>query len=297
MDSVSDLAFFSVVVKQGNLAAAARELGVSPPAVTRRLAVLERRLGVRLLNRTTRRMTVTHEGELYLSEGRRILADIDELEQLVAVGSAEPRGLLRVNATFGYGREYIAPVVVEFVSQYPEVEVQLQLSDRPANLIEDGFDVCIRFGEVPDARITARRLRQNRRLLYASPTYLARFGTPKTPHELQTHRCIVIRENDAAYGTWHLSNSSMQEIVKVRGVVSTNDGQVALDWAIAGLGILLRSEWHAVQAESAGKLVRVLPDWEFPPADIFAIYPMKKHLSAKTRAFVDFLDSAINQQR
>lgn len=289
MDAVSDLAFFALLVKQGNLAAAARELGVTPPAVTRRLAGLERRLGIRLLNRTTRRMAVTHEGELYLAEGRRILADLAELERLVSGGSAEPRGLLRVNASFGFGRQYIGPAIAAFVADYPEVEVQLQLSDRPVNLIEDGYDVCVRFGDVPDARITARKLRSNRRCLYAAPAYLERHGTPKTPHELQTHRCIVIRESDAAYGTWHLSNGSSHQTVKVRGTVSTNDGQVAFDWAIAGLGILLRSEWHAGPSISQGGLIQVLPDWQLPPADIYAVYPMKNHLSAKVRAFVDFL--------
>ncbi|MBI2277815.1 MAG: hypothetical protein HYU74_10725 [Dechloromonas sp.] len=167
--------------------------------------------------------------------------------------------------------------------------MQLQLSDRPVNLIEDGYDVCVRFGEVPDARITARKLRCNRRCLYAAPGYLDRHGTPKTPRELQTHRCSVIRESDAAYGTWHLSNGSSHETVKVRGTVSTNDGQVALDWAVAGLGIVLRSEWHAGPSASQGGLIQVLPDWQLPPADIYAVYPMKNQHSAKVRAFVDFL--------
>lgn len=296
MNGVSDLEFFALLVKEGSLAAAARELGVSPPAVTRRLAMLERRLGIRLLNRTTRRTSVTHEGEIYLAEGRRILGDIQELEQLVSGGSAEPRGLLRVNATFGYGRQYVAPVVISYLKRFPQVEVQLHLSDRPVNLIEDGYDVCIRFGDIPDARITARKLRPNQRHLYASPAYLQRMGTPKTPKDLQTHQCIVIRESDAAYGTWHLTNGTTQETVKVRGAVSTNDGEVALDWAVAGLGILLRSEWHAGPRAQLGRLEQVLSEWQFPPADIYAVYPMKNHLSAKVQTFVDFLAGSLKHR-
>ena len=147
------MAFFSVLVKQGSLAAVARELGVTPPAVTKRLANLEQRLGVRLLNRTTRTMSVTHEGEIYLAEGARILSEIEELERTVSRSRAVPKGLLRINASFGFGRKYIAPAVSDFVEKYPEIEVQLQLSDRPVNLIDQAYDVGIRIGEMPDARI------------------------------------------------------------------------------------------------------------------------------------------------
>jgi len=277
------------------MTAAAQELGVTTSAVSRRLALLESRLGIRLLNRTTRRISVTHEGEIYLAEGQRILRDLEELEQTISGGQALPRGLLRVNASFGFGRKYVAPVIADFIEKYPEVEVQLHLSDRPVNLIEDGFDVCIRFGELPDARVIARKIAVNRRLLCAAPDYLKLRGIPKTPNELQRHQCIVIRENDAAYGTWHLRHGTNQELVKVRGTVSTNDGEVAVSWALRGRGILMRSSWHIAEYLKTGQLIEVLPEWELPPADIHAVFPMKANLSAKVRAFVDHLVGSLNQ--
>jgi len=289
MNSLSDLAFFALVVKHGSLAAVARELGVTPPAVTTRLAALERRLGVRLLNRTTRRLSVTHEGEIYLADGARILADVEELERRVASARALPRGLLRVNATFGFGRRFVTPAISAFIKAFPEVEVQLQLTDRPANLVDQAFDVGIRIGEIPDSRMTARLLAANRRLLCASPLYLKTHSTPAVPNDLQRHQCIVLREDDTAYGSWHLRKGRRQETVKVRGPLSTNDGEAALEWALAGHGILLRSEWHAAPFLRSGRLRPVLDDWSLPPADIYAVYPERLNLSAKVTAFVDFL--------
>lgn len=289
MDAVSDLAFFALLLKQGSLAAVARELGVTPPVVTKRLSSLEKRLGVRLLNRTTRRMSVTHEGEVYLSNGARILAEIEELELTVASSRAVPKGLLRVNATFGFGRKHIAPAVSDFAKRYPEVEVQLQMTERPMNLADMAFDVGIRIGELPDARITARKIASNRRLLCASPIYLEKCGNPSVPHDLQRHDCIVIRENDAAYGVWHLSNGRKQQTVKVRGTLSTNDGEAALGWALDGHGIIMRSQWDAAPYLRSGRLCPVLGDWSLPGADIFAVYPERLNLSAKVSAFVNFL--------
>ncbi|MCD0504833.1 LysR family transcriptional regulator [Bordetella petrii] len=289
MDALSDLAFFSLLVKHGNLSAAARELGLTPPAVSTRLANLERRLGVRLLNRTTRRVSVTQEGELYLAEGSRILADLEDLERNVASTRAQPRGLLRLNATFGFGRAHIVPAVSDFARQYPEVEVQMRLTDRPVNLMDEGFDVAVRFGELPDARLTARLVASNRRLLCASPQYLRNHGEPRNPGELQRHRCIVVRENDVAYGTWHLRSGLRAETVKVRGPLSSNDGQSALEWALDGHGIVMRSEWETAAYLRSGRLRRILPDWNTPPADIHALYPERLNLPAKTVAFVDFL--------
>ncbi|WP_434627723.1 LysR family transcriptional regulator [Chromobacterium sp. CV08] len=297
MSSVSDVAFFMEVVKAGTLSGAAQELGVSTAAVSRRLANLEARLGIRLLNRTTRRAAVTYEGELYLAEGKKILGELEELEQRLASAQAVPKGLLRVNATFGFGRQFIAPAIADFAERHPEVEVQLYLSDRPVNLIEEGFDVCIRFGELPDARIVSRRIAGNRRLLCASPAYLERFGLPASPMDLQRHRCIVIRESDETYGAWHLHSGTAQANVKVRGAVSTNDGEAALGWALRGLGILLRSEWNVAPYLRSGRLREVLGDWRFPPADIHAVYPMKSHLSAKVSAFVNHLDKHFEPYR
>ena len=292
MNHLSDLSFFCILVKQGSLAAVARELGVTPPAVTKRLSNLEHRLGVRLLNRTTRTMSVTHEGEIYLAEGARILAEIEELEQTVSRSRAVPKGLLRINATFGFGRKYIGPAVADFIKRHPEVEVQLQLSDRPLNLADQAFDIGIRIGAMPDARIIARKIASNRRLLCAAPAYLKTvgvLGAPVIPRDLQKHKCIVLRENEAAYGAWHLSRGKRSESIKVRGALSTNDGEIALEWALAGHGILMRSEWDVAPYLRSGRLQEVLSDWSLPESDIFAVYPERLNLSAKVSAFIDFI--------
>ena len=289
MDRVSDLEFFTQLVKQGSLAALARELGVTPPAITARLAQLEKRLGVRLLNRTTRRLSVTHEGEIYLATGARLLEELQELEQTVSSSRGTPKGLLRINATFGFGRRHVAPAIVEFARRYPEVEVQLELTDRSVNLTDKAFDIGIWFGTVPDSRMVARKIVSNKRMLCASPDYLKRAGMPQVPRDLQSHQCIVLRESDAAYGTWYLTRGTRQETIKVRGVLSTNDGETGVLWALAGYGILMRSEWDIHEHVRAGRLVPVLADWALPVADIFAVYPERANLSAKVSAFIDFL--------
>ncbi|MBS1154102.1 MAG: LysR family transcriptional regulator [Proteobacteria bacterium] len=289
MDSVSDLRFFVELVKLGSLSALAREIGITPPAVSARLAQLEQRLGVRLLNRTTRRLSVTHEGELYLKTGSRLLTELDELDRQVSSSRDVPKGLLRINATFGFGRRYVAPIVSAFRKAYPDVEVQLELTDKPMNLTENAVDVGIRFGDLPDSRLIARKIVANRRLLCASPLYLKSAGKPALPHDLVRHRCIVLRENDTAYGNWHLSRGRKQETVKVHGAMSSNDGETTLQWGLDGHGILMRSEWEIAPYLASGRLCIVLDDWSLPPADIYAVYPERMNLSAKVTAFLDFL--------
>jgi DNA-binding transcriptional LysR family regulator len=237
MSAYSELEFFVRLVKHGTLAALARDMGVTPPAVSARLAQLEKRLGVRLLNRTTRRLSTTHEGELYLARGARLLDELQDLESSIASSRAIPKGLLRVNASFGFGRRHIAPAIIAFCRSHPQVQVQLELTDREVNLKDHAFDVGIWFGTVPDSRMVARKLAANERVLCAAPAYLAGRSAPASPHDLQAHQCIVLRENDAAYGTWQLARGIKRETVKVRGTVSTNDGETALLWALAGLGI------------------------------------------------------------
>lgn len=284
-----ELSFFSLLVEQGSLARAARELGLTGPAVSRRLSQLEQRLGVRLLARTTRRMSLTPEGELYLAEGRRILGEIDALEQTLNRSRAEPRGLLRVHATFGFGRRQLAPAVSEFIRYYPAVNIQLQLTDQPMLPGDQAYDIAIRFGEPPDARVLARRLAVNHRVLCAAPSYLARRGQPAGLDELPQHDCIVIREGDNAFGTWTLCSGKQSRNIKVGGKLSTNHGEVAADWALDGHGIILRSLWDIAADLRAGRLVRVLSEWAGSPADIHALYPQRLHLSAKVRVFLDFL--------
>lgn len=285
----TEMAFFSLLASKGSFSATALELGISKPAISKRLATLEARLGVQLLTRTTRRSGLTAEGEIYLAHARRILADIADMEQQVASTLSAPKGLLRVNATLGFGRSHIAPLISEFVKTQPDVQVQLQLTVNPPLISDDVFDVCIRFGEPPDTRVVARRIAANRRLICAAPAYLERHGTPKTPAELAAHNCIGIRQGDESYGTWQLSAGSKTESLKVRGNLSTNDGEIAVNWALAGHGLLLRAEWDVAKYLRSGRLVQVLNTYQTPPADIYATYPQRHQTAARVRAFVDFL--------
>ena len=295
----ADLGFFSTLASAGSLSAAARELGITTPAVSKHLALMESRVGLSLVNRTTRRMSLTPEGELYLEHARRILGEIDDMGQLLGVSKATPKGLLRVNATLGFGRSHVAPLVSRFVRKYPQVQVQLQLSVNPPPLTEDAFDVCIRFGPPPDARVIARRIAPNRRLLCAAPAYLARHGLPKVPNDLTRHNCIGIRQGEEAYGVWRLTSgrakSATTEAVKVRGNLNTNDGEIAVNWALDGHGILMRAEWDIDRYLKNGRLVHVLPQYYTPDADIHAVFPQRHQMAARVRAFVDFVALAFNQ--
>jgi LysR family transcriptional activator of dmlA len=284
-----DMQFFSALVRCGSLSAAARDLQVSPSAVSKRLAALESRLGVALAHRTTRRLALTPEGETYLAQSRRILGEIDALERELQGGRAAPSGLLRVNATLGFGRMHVAPAIAAFARRHPKVEVQLQLSVNPPPLSEDAFDVCVRFGEPPDARVLARMLAPNRRLLCASPAYLQRHGNPRTPRELAAHSLIAIRQGDETYGLLRLRAGKRVEAVKVHGSLSTNDGEVAVQWALSGLGIVLRAEWDVDRYLRSGRLVQVLQNWQAPAADIHAVYPVRHQSTVRVRAFVDHL--------
>jgi DNA-binding transcriptional LysR family regulator len=288
--------FFSELVRCGSLSAAARELQVSTAAVSKRLAQLEARLGVALLNRTTRRISVTAEGEIYLQHARRILAEIEAAESELRGTRAELQGLLRVNATLGFGRMHVAPLIASFARRHPQVQVQLQLSVNPPPLAEDSFDVGVRFGEPPEARVVARRLAANRRLLCASPAYLQRQGTPRTPHELAGHSVIAIRQGAEAYGLWRLRSGKRAETVKVRGSLSTNDGEVAVNWALAGLGIVMRAEWDVARYLRSGRLRPVLEAWQTPPADIYAVYPARHQGTMRVRAFVEHLTESFGKR-
>jgi DNA-binding transcriptional LysR family regulator len=289
----AELGFFVTLTANGSLSAAARELGVSKAAVSKRLAQMEARVGVALVNRTTRRMSLTSEGEVLLERARRILGEIDELDQLIGRSKSAPKGLLRVNATLGFGRSHVAPVISSFVKRYPEVDVQLQLSVDPPPLTEDAFDVCIRFGEPPDARVIARRIAPNRRVLCAAPSYLLRRGVPKVPSDLARHNCIGIRQGDDAYGVWKLTAGRGQRVraesVRIRGNLTTNDGEIAVGWALDGHGIVMRAEWDVARHLRSRKLVQVLPDYRTPGADIYAVVAQRQQLSVRVRAFVEFL--------
>lgn len=288
-DLTNDLEFLVLVARHGNLSAAARALDITPPAATKRLALLESRLGVRLVNRTTRKISFTSEGTTFLAHATRILEEVREMEEAVTSGRGSPRGLLRVNATLGFGRTTIAPIVSEFAKRYPEVEVQVLVTDRPIDLVESGFDLAIRFGALPDTRLNARRVMSNRRFLCASPRYLERFGMPTTLADLPNHRCIIHRQNDDAYGIWRFMHQDHSEVVKVHGALSSNDGDIVLGWALDGHGILIRSEWDLAKYLESGRLRIILPEFVLPSADLFVYYPTRRNQTSRTRAFIDFL--------
>jgi DNA-binding transcriptional LysR family regulator len=297
-DHTADMEFFVLVARHGSLAAAARALDLTPPAATKRLAQLEARLGVRLVNRTTRRISLTGEGETYLAHATRILASIQEMEDAVAGGRAAPKGLLRVNATLGFGRTSIAPIVSAFAKRYPQVEVQMEVTDRPVDLVENGYDLAIRFGSLPDKRLNARRVMSNRRFLCASPRYLQEHGTPETLADLARHRCIVHRQNDEAHGVWRFYSGEGEEhseVVKVHGALSSNDGDIVLGWALDGHGILVRSEWDLAKYVDSGRLKIVLPEYRLPSADLFVVYLNRRNQAARVRAFIDFLAEHFRQ--
>lgn len=295
MSNPQDLAFFHLLAKQGSLVATARELGVTPPAISKRLAALESRLGVRLVNRTTRSMSLTAEGELYYAHIARILAQIDEVEQLVSSTRATPKGLIRVNASLGFGRRHIGPALAAFYSQYPEVEIQLEISDHPLDLATHGFDLGIRFGTLPDAALHARKIASNRRLLCASPLYIEKYGAPEKLSDLQSHNCIFIRQNESPYGVWNFNSGGRTENIKVRGALGCNDGEVALNWALEGYGLLLRAEWDIARYVRSGRLRLLMENHTPTRADVYAVYPQQLHLSARVRSLIDFLIERFKQ--
>jgi LysR family transcriptional regulator, transcriptional activator for dmlA len=299
--SAADLSFFAHLVSSGSLSRAAREQSITTAAVSRRLSQMEQRLKVTLLNRTTRRMSLTAEGETTLKHARSILAQFTDLQRELGASNQEPSGLLRVNATLGFGRSHIAPIVSQFAKQFPQVEVRLQLSADPPPLSEDAFDVCIRFGAPPDARVIAKKLANNRRVLCASPGYLAKHGEPRSPADLAKHQVISIRQGEEAYGVLRLSSKANTPIdtvqtIKTRGSLTTNDGSIAVAWALSGHGIVLRAEWDVRTYLQKGKLIQVLPKFHAPDADIYAITLPQHHNTARVREFVKALELALASQ-
>lgn len=299
----ADLGFFSVLVHCGSLTAAARELGLTTPAVSKRLSHIESRLGTTLVNRTTRRMGLTPEGEIYLENARRILGDIEQMEHQLFGLTQAPQGLLRVNATLGFGRSHIAPLISQFVRKHAKVDIQLQLSVNPPPLTDDVYDVCFRFGHPPDSRGIARLIAANRRVVVASPAYIKRHGAPATPHDLVKHNCIGIRQGDEMYGQWRFRplkaarGADQTETVKIRGNLTTNDGGIAMNWALEGHGILLRAEWDVERQLASGRLVQLLTGYASPDADIYAVYGQQHRSSVRVKALVDFVAAAFVRRK
>lgn len=284
MTRPSDFAFFRLLARSASLTDAARSLSMTPSAVSRRLGAIETRLGVQLVLRNTRSMRLTPEGERYLEAAEAILAETERLEADIA---SRPLGRLRICASFGFGRTHIAPVVADFARANPDVRVDLTLTDRPVSIIEEGFDVGIHLGDPHDSRLRARKLLENDRILCASPSYLETHGRPLLPADLARHRLIEIAEDENTVGRWTLTHRKTKKVVNLAAVpvLRSNSGSAALDWCLAGLGIVLRSRWHAAAPLADGRLEEVLPDWHMP-ADVYAYFAAKKP-SAQLRAFLD----------
>lgn len=284
MTRPSDFAFFQLLARSASLTDAARSLSMTPSAVSRRLGAIETRLGVQLVLRNTRSMRLTPEGERYLEAAEAILAETERLEADIA---SRPLGRLRICASFGFGRTHIAPVVADFARANPDVRVDLTLTDRPVSIIEEGFDVGIHLGDPHDSRLRARKLLANDRILCASPAYLETHGRPLLPSDLARHRLIEIAEDENTVGRWTLTHRKTKKVVNLAAVpvLRSNSGSAALDWCLAGLGIVLRSRWHAAAPLADGRLEEVLPDWHMP-ADVYAYFAAKKP-SAQLRAFLD----------
>lgn len=289
--SLYEMTVFAKTVAEGSLSAAGRELGISTAAVSRKLSALEARLGVRLLNRTTRRIALTDEGARYHEACVRILADIEDAEMAATEGRIEPQGVLKIALPASFGHRHVAPLVPQFAERFPKVRLALSLSDRKVSLIEEGFDLAVRIEELEDSSLAARKLAPNRRVVCASPAYLRRYGAPQTPRDLAAHNCLTTTEFDML---WDYKDASGRPgEVRVAGRYSCDNWEVLRDWAIAGLGIALKSTWDVYRDLADGLLVPLLPGYTFgADVGIYAVYPHRRFLPAKTRVFIDFLVDA-----
>ena len=289
------MSVFAKVVATGSLSAAARELGISPAMVSRRLAGLESRLGVRLVNRTTRSLHLTDEGASYYESCARVLNEIEHANASVSAGRHEPQGTLRVALPAAFGNQYVAPLVPQFAASYPAVQLSLSLSDRAVNVVEEGFDVAVRIAALTDSTLAARKLAPNRRVVCASPEYLRRHGTPRTPEELAQHNCLIASDFSASWD--YRTPEERSGSVRVCGRYVCDNWEVLREWALAGLGIALKSTWDVRHHLENGALVSLLPGYSFDSdVAIYAVYPHRRHLPAKTRAFVDFLASSFGPE-
>ena len=281
---------FVEIAKAGSLKRAAERLHLTQPAVSKRIALLESAVQETLFHRTTRNVLLTAQGEIVHQWAQRILEDVDLMGEAISREKAAPGGLLRICSSTGFGRSRLAPALSELARQFPQLEIQVELFDRPVDLVEEGFQLDIRLGHVHEGNVIKRRIARNRRVLCAAPAYLAQYGTPQTLADLQNHRCIPIRERDQDFGRWELHGPAGVAAIKVSGPLSANNGEIVRQWAIDGHGIILRSTWDVSRDIAAGLLAPVLPQY-FQPADVWAVYPSRLSVSAKVKVCVEFLEA------
>lgn len=294
MDHFKQIATFVSVAQRGSLSAAARHEGIAPAMVSRRLDALERRLGVKLMQRTTRRLSLTPEGAAFAEDCQRILREMDEAEAAVASQRANAIGHLRLTAPAGFGRLHIAPIVAQFMRSHSRATVSLDLTDRLVDLVGEGYDCALRFGEQADSSLVRIRLGESRRVVVAAPAYLKRHGRPQHPDDLAAHVCLAL--GDAAGSTsqrgWTFTIASKVVNARINGKLACSDGAVLHDWALAGLGLAWRSWWEVHEDLARGRLLSVLDDYAAPPTPVYCLVPARKHLPLRVRAFVDGLKHA-----
>jgi DNA-binding transcriptional LysR family regulator len=299
MDKLKQLESFVSVSTRGSLTAAAKAEGVAPAIMGRRLDALEERLGVKLLVRTTRRITLTHEGSAFLEDCQRLLADLSNAEASVSAGGVKASGHLRITAPAGFGRRHVAPLVPKFRELHADVTISLNLSDRVVDLAGEGFDCAVRVGDLPDSSLVSVRMADNRRLCVATPEYLKRHGTPQHPNELVKFDCLTLSSDASQTRGWafRVPRAEGDEVIHLKpgGPLDCSDGQVLHDWCLAGWGIAWRSTWEVESEIASGRLVEVLSEFAAPANGIYAVFPQRKHLPLRVRLWIDFLKHNFSQ--
>jgi DNA-binding transcriptional LysR family regulator len=297
VDRLKQIESFVAVATKGSLTAAAHAEGVAPAVIGRRIDALEERLGVKLLVRTTRRITLTHEGSAFLEDCQRIIADLANAEASVSEGGVKASGHLRLTAPAGFGRRHVAPLVPRFVGLHPDVSVSLNLSDRVVDIVNEGFDCAVRVGDLPDSSLVSVRLADNRRLCVAAPAYLKRAGTPAQPSELARHRCLTLSSDASQTRGWAFTVGGQVTHFRPGGPLDCSDGQVLHDWCVQGLGIAWRSTWEVEHEIAEGRLAAVLEDFAAPPNGVYAVFPQRKHLPLRVRLWIDYLKQSYGDPR
>lgn len=292
LDSIDDLRFFAEVYASGSIRAAAEKLGISPAGGSKRLLGLEDRIGHRLFNRTTRRLSPTTYGEHFHPHVLTILEGVDAAQRVLA-NDAEISGRLRITASATLARSYLSEVVSSYLNRYPKVSVELDLTDRMVDLIAEGVDLAIRYGALEDSTLIAQQITPCRRLVCASPTYWREHGMPSTPAQLNTHTALII----GAQRRWVFARDDVQEAVRMRGRFAASMGEVVKQMALDGHGVALLADWHVADDLRAGRLVEALADWSVePPIGIFAVYPSRENVSPAVRSFIDHLKQQVSEK-
>jgi DNA-binding transcriptional LysR family regulator len=295
MDKLKQMCAFVDAVEQGSLARAALEQGVTPVMLGRRIDALEKRLGVKLLYRTTRHLTLTEQGAVFLDHCRKLLADIDTAETIASEGRDKATGHLIVSAPAAFGRLHVAPHAPGFVAAHPKVQVSFNLTDQVVDLVREGYELGIRIGGVLDPNFVAVKLASNRRVVCGTPAYFERFGIPRTLDELAQHNCLAFNLQGGQQRGWYFQKDGKPVTIKVNGNLDCNDGELLHRWASEGIGLAWRSTWEIQAQLAAGELITVLDEYALPDYDIVAVYMQQRHLPARVRFFIDALKAIYAQ--